>query len=493
MIVHNGGPGVRIDQATLFPFDDRSVPFRYRLQSGLSTPESLDGGIQVALSQGEAGTPDCTGVLFPGTIIRVEDEFRMWYIGRDEDKGWRVSYAVSRDGIRWDKPALGLVEYNGNSQNNLVAYDHQDLSALVVLYEPEDPDPDRRFKLIYEANPSCLRAAFSPDGLRWTDSPHNPILKHNSCEPGGLMKFNNCYYLTGQGGKCGTKRALVTYVSYDFDHWTDAVCVGLRHDVPPFRQLPGSNAGEQVHLGTSLWNRGNVVLGLFGQWHGEHNDRTLMTMDLGFVVSNDGLHYTEPVPGFQMIVGWELWKQRVATLQGYHEDIAYPTPTLDQGQGFENFGEETLTWYCPWKGGLICVARWTRDRLGYFEVIAPRGPERRIRPSYYALLHGPMTDPHFVSAPIQLDRPARVFVNASGLSDDSYLVVEVVDERMRPLNGYSDDSCMPLTDSGLRQPVAWRGKDALFSEQRVRLKVSWRGSRMELPYLYAVYADEADS
>ena len=104
-----------------------------------------------------------------------------------------------------------------------------------------------------------------------------------------------------------------------------------------------------------------------------------------------------------------------------------------------------------------------------------------------------MTDPHIVSAPIQLDRPARVFVNASGLSDDSYLVVEVVDERMRPLNGYSDDSCMPLTDSGLRQPVAWRGKDALFSEQRVRLKVSWRGSRMELPYLYAVYADEADS
>ena len=71
------------------------------------------------------------------------------------------------------------------------------------------------------------------------------------------------------------------------------------------------------------------------------------------------------------------------------------------------------------------------------------------------------------------------------------LLVEVLDEQMRPQSGYSDDNCIPLTDSGLRQPVAWRGKDALYAERPVRLKVSWRGSRMELPYLYAVYVDQA--
>ncbi|MBM4029090.1 MAG: hypothetical protein FJ280_27395 [Planctomycetes bacterium] len=422
MIVHNGGPGARIDQATLFPFDDRSVPLRYRVRSGLSTPEN-PGGPQVCVRPGEAGSPDAVGILFYGTVLRVEDEFRMWYVGVGEDVesggGLRVCYAVSRDGINWNKPVLGLVEYNGNSQNNLVAYDHDDAAAALVLYEPEDPDPNRRFKLICEVNPWTICAAYSPDGLRWTDSPYNPILKHNDVEPGGLMKFGDCYYLTGQGGRCGTKRALVTYLSYDFDHWADAVCIGLRHDVPPFQQMPGGHAGEQIHLGTSLWNRGNVILGLFGQWHGEHNDRTLLTMDLGFVVSNDGLHYVEPIPGFQMIVGWELQKVVRQGRKRYLGDLPFPTPTLMQGQGFENFGEETMTWYSPWKGPFICVARWTRDRLGYCEVVAERGPERRIHPRWEKLPGGKI-DPHVISAPIQLDRPARVYVNASGLSEPKF-------------------------------------------------------------------------
>ncbi len=75
---------------------------------------------------------------------------------------------------------------------------------------------------------------------------------------------NGCFYLSGQGGNVGTKRALVTYISYDFDHWSDAVAVGLRKDIPPYPAMPGPHAGEQVHLGASYWNRGNVILGLYG-------------------------------------------------------------------------------------------------------------------------------------------------------------------------------------------------------------------------------------
>ena len=184
------------------------------------------------LEKGKPGEPDGYGpgiFLYGGTVIRIGDEFRMWYIGFGEEEGvvgGRICYAVSKDGVNWTKPSLGLVKFNGNTQNNLVLSDSDystKMTCILVLHEPDDPEPNRRFKLIKEVTPFHTIAAFSPDGLNWKDSPHNPILKHNTIEPGGLMKFNGCYYLTGQGGNVGSKRALVTYMSYDFDHWSDAV------------------------------------------------------------------------------------------------------------------------------------------------------------------------------------------------------------------------------------------------------------------------------
>src|SRR4029077_11025531 len=127
-------------------------------------------------------------------------------------------------------------------------------------------------------------------------------------EPGGLTKFNGCYYMTGQGGNVGTKRALVTYQSCDFKTWSDAVVLGLRRDAPPHHEAAGMHAGEQVHLGAALWNRGNVLLGVYGQWHGESNDRRFLTIDLGLVVRNDALHYREPIPDFQLVSAYEIYQ-----------------------------------------------------------------------------------------------------------------------------------------------------------------------------------------
>ena len=302
------------------------------------------------------------------------------------------------------------------------------------------------------------------------------------------MKFNGCYYLTGQGGNVGTKRALVTYLSYDFDNWTDAVAVGLRRDRLPYRQIPGPHAGEQVHLGASLWNRGNVILGLYGQWQGESNDRSFVSMDLGFLVTTDGMHYTEPIPDFQMISAYEIFVDK-------HQHGMVPAPCLEQGQGFENAGDETLIWYSPWRGGFICVAKWARDRLGYFEVVPdPKPPYLMPEDTHtmfwerYVPLGIEKTEPYFISCPLDIDRPFRVFVNGSGISMQSRLKVEVLDEQFKPLADYSGDKSAVLYESGLRRPVLWQGKERLDGfEHSIRLKVSWGGERPEDAYLYAMY------
>lgn len=128
-----------------------------------------------------------------------------------------------------------------------------------------------------------------------------------------------------------------------------------RQNIPPRPMVDGSHAGEQVHLGAGLWNRDNVIIGVYGQWHGPPtNDRKAVAMDLGLVVSNDVLHYREPILDFRMIPAAENSSHRLFGC-------------LMQGQGFENIGGEMLFWYAPWGGcNGIRVASWPQDRLGYF-------------------------------------------------------------------------------------------------------------------------------
>ena len=58
---------------------------------------------------------------------------------------------------------------------------------------------------------------------------------------------------------------------------------------------PGrSLEGEQCHEGISVWNRRNILLGLVGFWHGAKEWKDI-TVDLGFVVSNDGRNFRQPV------------------------------------------------------------------------------------------------------------------------------------------------------------------------------------------------------
>jgi hypothetical protein len=59
------------------------------------------------------------------TVFRDGDRYRLYYrvaVGHVEDNDERqyTCYAESGDGIRWTKPRLGLVEFAGSTENNIV-------------------------------------------------------------------------------------------------------------------------------------------------------------------------------------------------------------------------------------------------------------------------------------------------------------------------------------------------------------------------------------
>src|SRR5262249_55498190 len=120
-----------VDEAVLFAFDNVSIPATDNLILTMHQPEKHPSNPVVPL--GARGEPDEWQQRYYGTVLRHAGKFKMWYIaasregfldpstGKDIDfRGWRFAYAESDDGVRWVKPKLGLTEFRGSRDNNLI-------------------------------------------------------------------------------------------------------------------------------------------------------------------------------------------------------------------------------------------------------------------------------------------------------------------------------------------------------------------------------------
>jgi hypothetical protein len=462
-----------LPEVVLFGFDDRAFPFQNHLQTQLIPARNPS----LVLDHGPEGSHDEV-LLYYGTVVRIGETFHMWYNGNHgprqndvniERTHCKICYAKSKDGVHWEKPELGLVEFNGSKKNNIVDLTVPNLwSTCALLYDPADRDSSQRFKMAYEARYSgqlrfCV--AFSPDGFRWKPFEGNPVGPF--LEMAGITKHNDLYYVNGQSFAHSPvyARRLVTYASANFQQWSPCGALGLDRaaDVSGPSTSDDAHQYEEVHLGAAMWNRGNVILGIYGQWHGHFSgDRRWVAMDLGLAVSHDAIHFREPIPGFRFIPAREQPRSPMGV-----------GPALEQGQGMENFGDQTLYWYSLWRGtegSGVRLVTWERDRLGMLSPFRPSGAQA-------------------ISCPIRVSRgQAKVYVNAAGLGQHSQLRVGLADEGFRPLPGYAGPDAAVLDQSGLRLPVRWKRGDVLSASQGlVRLDVRFEGVRPEDCRLHAMY------
>ena len=93
--------------------------------------------------------------------------------GREE----AILYATSKDGINWTKPNLGIVNFNGNSNNNIVS---RGLSGAGVIKDELEKLPGRRYKAFYCSN-SGYKMRYSSDGLNWGDEVALPGVGESDC------------------------------------------------------------------------------------------------------------------------------------------------------------------------------------------------------------------------------------------------------------------------------------------------------------------------
>ncbi len=492
----------------LFSFDDHSIPWQHNLKLTLVEAEKYKGN--PVLKTGAAGSPDYGHAILYGSVIKVGDTYKMWYLAMHENvivKGqapgnWRpMCYAESKDGIHWTKPNLGLVEFNGNKNNNICLIQSPTFSLtrvndfLSVLYEPDDPNPGHRYKVAYiahvpagdikgglsdvghkEKTPCMTICATSADGLTWNvvnDAPANA--GGERFEVTSLYKFGDFYYSAGQllspwawlpDGK-DTGRVMMIYRSSDFKNWSKAKAFGFARA----GQLTSTPVkGQQTHMGAGMWNRQNVMLGLYGIWQdglpaserppgashllGTH-------VDLGLLISNDGIHFREPVPDFKIIARGK---------QGEWDDVA-----LLQGHAFVNEGDKTMIWYSHWdtsaklKSMEIGLATLRRDGFGFLSA-------KELK-----------SDAHCITSNLSVDKNSGLFLNVDGLSESNDLRVEIVDHLDKPISVYSGKNSARIVQNGTKVKVEWPNGKKLPKNTKFAVRINFpKGSDAKL---YSIYLE----
>jgi hypothetical protein len=113
-------------------------------------------------------------VITWGSVLYDEETklFKIWYEVYKKfappGETTILCYATSKDGITWEKPELGLVEYRGSKANNIVfAPKASAIDSPTVLLAP-DSTPECRYRMYwYSFNERGIRGATSADGLNW--------------------------------------------------------------------------------------------------------------------------------------------------------------------------------------------------------------------------------------------------------------------------------------------------------------------------------------
>lgn len=168
------------------------------------------------------------------TVWQDGDIFRMyykaWHLGPEQGKlniphDTFGAYAESKDGLHWEKPNLGLFEFNGSKENNIVCVGKG--SHDFTPFKDTNPNcaPGEEYKAVgYGGDPHGLYAFKSSDAIHWEMMQPEPVMTGYAFDTqnlafwdGNIGKYR-AYVRDFKDGVRGIRMA----TSDDFRTWTPA-------------------------------------------------------------------------------------------------------------------------------------------------------------------------------------------------------------------------------------------------------------------------------
>ena len=398
---------------------------------------------------------------FYPAVIKDGGRYRMWYRASPpppagsyaskaewndaankaaEDESW-TAYAESADGIIWEKPSLGLYDFRGSTDNNLVGRDksRQGIEDYCVFRDPNPDVPeDERYKSIIELlelidgrRGSVIYGIVSPDGLRWRlvrDEPLIPPQEDESVTDGPHVVFwdpwQSCYtiYRRGWWSRETHNRTIRRSTSTDFRHWTEPEYVDIQFGAEPREQFYTSACIPYLRArGIYLMFPKRFVLErqFFADWVQPGQS------DIGFLSSRDGVHWDRTFR--------EAFIRPGLDPNNWHErSIAFGSGLVESGPG-------ELSMYL-WEGYRTEEAHVRRVTLRTDGFVSINAPD----------VGGELITKQLIFAGRQL------VINYSTSATGS-VRVEVLNSFGRPVEGYTLGESAEIFGDEIERVVAWAG------------------------------------
>ena len=365
------------------------------------------------------------------TTLPVEGGFRMYYRGWDLDEHTTdVSHTPvtcvieSKDGIHWARPNLGLIEYDGSTDNNIILEGDFATHNFVPFIDTNPAcDPSTRWKGVGRGTGDeklKLFALHSSDGLHWERSSPDPMRLEGRFDSQNLAYWDpniesyRIYYRDLERGH----RAIRTAVSPDFVDWSEATFLDYgsapdthlyTNQIAPYYRAPHIYVGFPTRF---IKERGQITEGLF-------------------MSSRDGLHFNR-------------WEE------------AFIRPGLNANK----WGNRcNYTWYgliettSDIPGAPSEISLFTDEAYYTGSPVATR--RHTVRLDGFVSLRAGMAGGEVITQPITFTG-SSLEVNISTSAAGS-MRVEILDESGQSIEGYSLDDCDEFFGDTVEHTVTWNG------------------------------------
>lgn len=187
---------------------------------------------EVVFQAGPPGENACTACY---NLIRDDERILMYYRGHyplagtggDAAATQTANLATSRDGIHFERPSLGLVEFEGSKTNNIVWRGVQAHNMAAFIDRNPAVPTQERFKAVGGSGQRSLYGLCSPDGIHWR------LLQEEPLDIEGAFDSLNVPFWDSRTGRYRLfsrywdeehkVRAIQSCESEDFIRWTTPV------------------------------------------------------------------------------------------------------------------------------------------------------------------------------------------------------------------------------------------------------------------------------
>ncbi|MFO0820402.1 MAG: hypothetical protein U1A77_20820 [Pirellulales bacterium] len=414
-----------------------------------------------------------------------EKIYRMYYhawqipTGLEPGGPLTIGYYESDDGIRWRRPNLGLCEFKGSKDNN------------IVLDKLADGGRCHDFSPFIDANPACppeasykatgagfdtqrgIWAYQSADGIHWKPMAPRPVYTQGVFDSQNISfwsptekKYVLYYRIFSEKGTTGT-RLVNRAVSDDFLTWKDEGTIRFPEgegpqpkaqfyvsQIKPYERAPHLSIGfpaRYVDHGLTPSAK------LLPEWDLREKRLTVsprygtVVTDSVYITSRDGMNFRQ-------------------------SNDVFLRPGLRTRHNW-SYGDNYLAWH-------VVETESTRDDSprelslyateSYFTRRDSRLRRYTLRIDGFASVHAKSREGELLTKPITFtgnELSLNVATSAAGM-----VQVEILDQEGRPIPGFTRDECDLIYGDSLDRRVTWKGNAsvAALRERVVSLRLTLR-------------------